>query len=177
MPIFEMPVKYPPYVFWNSAIGAKHIAEAEQNEAITEFNTQLTSARESLGMWFWESHFSKSDWAFGGVLSVDTDGAIDTTQSPEDLLMNLADRLDAFLAGRFHITGRSSTRSFGEMTERARRSGEPVIVDVTVDEFLGKEVANTLAAEAFIQEKLSKGHVRYRRDEIGGPDETPLPPA
>jgi hypothetical protein len=139
MPIYEMEVKYPPYVFWNDAIGTQAISEWDQSEAFKEFNKTLTSSRESSAV----GHFPEEDpyaieWVFGGTLSVDTDGTLNTTLSPESLLFNLADRLDAFLVGRFRITARSSKRFFGEITERERRRGEAIIVDVTVDELFGR---------------------------------------
>jgi hypothetical protein len=138
MPIYEIQVKYPPSVFWNNATGSKVITEAEQNDAISEFNRALTNGRESLKMWFWESNLSVSEWAFGGILEVNTDGVIDTTRSPESRLIDLADRLDAFLVGRFHITARHSGRFFGEITIRERRRGEAIIIDVTIDELFGR---------------------------------------
>jgi hypothetical protein len=134
MPIYEMSVKYPVHVLRNDANETKTITAHQQGIAISEFNTVLTSARESLKYWFWEPDALDTDYPFGGVLTIDTDDAPEILESPESQLMHLADRLDAFLVGRFYITARSPERWFGEVQERSRRSGEDPIVDASTDE-------------------------------------------
>lgn len=147
MPIYEVRVKYPWHLV-SYRVATSRASVANQTEAISEFNANLTSARESVQSPVFGQSVRTSDWLFQGILTLDIDCALntETTQSPEQQLTNLAKILDAFLAGRFWIRGGSSTRVFGEVQERPRRPDEAIIVSVTVDEFLGNYDAQPSAS-------------------------------